>query len=76
MTAEGLIILQFMQATPESWYSRKEISRRAVSRKEFEENPQWATPALAGLMSDGVIETNPAGLYRITPPKASSIRNL
>ncbi|MCX6894569.1 MAG: hypothetical protein NTZ16_03500 [Verrucomicrobia bacterium] len=65
-----------MQATPESWYSRKEISRRAVSRQEFEENPQWATSALAGLLNDGVIETNPAGLYRITPAKGSSIRNL
>jgi len=76
MTTEGLVVLQFMQATPESWYSRKEISRRAVSRKEFEENPQWATSALTGLLNDGVIETNPAGLYRITPPKGSSIRGL
>ena len=76
MTSEGLIILQFMQSDSEAWYSRKEISRRAVSRKEFEENPQWATAALAGLMNDGIIETNPAGLYRITPPKGSSIRGL
>lgn len=76
MTSEGLTILQFMQSDSEAWYSRKEISRRAVSRKEFEENPQWATAALAALMNDGIIETNPAGLYRITPPKGSSIRGL
>lgn len=76
MTSEGLTILQFMQATPESWYSRKEISRRAVHRSEYEVNPQWATAALASLMNDGIIETNPAGLYRITPPKGSNIRNL
>lgn len=76
MTSEGLTILQFMQADSEAWYSRKEISRRAVNRKEFEENPQWATAALANLISDGVIETNPAGLYRIKPPEGSRIRGL
>ena len=43
MTSEGLTILQFMQSNPDAWYSRKEISRRAVSRAEAEENPQWAT---------------------------------
>jgi hypothetical protein len=69
MTSEGLTILQFMECDTEAWYSRKEISRRAVNRQEFEMNPQWATAALANLLNEGVIETNAAGLYRITPPK-------
>jgi len=35
----------------------------------FELNPQWTTATLASLLNKGVIETSPAGLYRITPPK-------
>jgi hypothetical protein len=76
MTSEAQNILAFMQADPEAWYSRKEISRRAVSRKEFEENPQWATAPLASLVGNGVIETNPAGLYRIAQPERNSTRRL
>lgn len=76
MTSEGLTILQFMQSNPEAWYSRKEISRRAVSRSESDANPQWATGPLSSLMTDGIIEQNPAGLYRITPPKGSAVRGI
>ena len=77
MTSEGLTILQFMQSNPDAWYSRKEISRRAVSRAEAEENPQWATAALSALVKDGVVEQDgTTGLYRIAPPKGSGIRGL
>ena len=76
MTSEGSIIVEFMKASPESWYARKEISRRAVHRSEYEANPHWATAALNALVNDGIIEQNDAGLYRIAPPKKSGILKL
>jgi hypothetical protein len=76
MTTEEQLIIQFMESNPEAWYSRKEISRRAVSRAEFEANAQWAAAPLAALVSARVLETNPQGLYRIAGPDQSSIRGI
>ncbi len=58
-------ILDFLRATPDAWYSRKEIARRAVRRTEYEENPHWADQALAALVARGVAEANEQGLYRL-----------
>ncbi len=59
------IILDFLRATPDAWYSRREIARRAVRRTEYEENPHWADQALAALVARGVAEANDQGLYRL-----------
>jgi hypothetical protein len=59
------IILDFLRATPDAWYSRREIARRAVRRTEYEENPHWADQALAALLARGIAEANEQGLYRL-----------
>lgn len=65
MTEAEYNIVNFLRASPESYYARKEIARRAVRRQEYEENPHWADAALAGLLLQGVIEQNQSGLYRL-----------
>jgi hypothetical protein len=65
MSEEELSILNYLRSSPESYFARKEISRRAVRRSVYEENQHWATTALAALLAQGQIEQNDSGLYRI-----------
>lgn len=62
-------ILDFLRANPETYYSRKEICKRAVHRSVYEENPHWANQPLALLVSDGRLEQNDTGHYRIKPDR-------
>ena len=64
MTEAEFTILSFLQSSPESFFARKEIARRAVRRQEYEENPHWADAALAGLVLKDLIEQNQSGQYR------------
>ncbi len=61
MTYEETLVLQFLEESPESFFSRREIARKAVKRREFEENPQWAVSAIATLLEREEIEENIAG---------------
>jgi len=61
MTYEETLVLQFLEESPESFFSRREIARKAVKRREFEENPQWAVSAIAALLEREEIEENIAG---------------
>ena len=65
MRDEEVQIINFLQCSPDSWFARKEIARRAVKRKEFEENPHWADTSLADLVARGVIENDLQGRYRL-----------
>lgn len=65
MTDEQVLIVNFLQTSPETWFARKEIARRAVRRKVFEENPHWADAALGELVANGIVEENPSGQFRI-----------
>ena len=65
MTEAEYTIVNFLRASPETYYARKEIARRAVRRHEYEENPHWSDAALAGLLLHGIIEQNQSGLYRL-----------
>ena len=62
--AENTVFL-FLQTSPEAYFARKEIARRAVRRQIFEDNPHWADAAIAALLLRGAIEQNESGLYRI-----------
>ncbi|HTL58409.1 MAG TPA: hypothetical protein VL361_22165 [Candidatus Limnocylindrales bacterium] len=64
MTEAEFTILSFLQSSPESFFARKEIARRAVRRQEYEENPHWADAALGGLVLKELIEQNQSGQYR------------
>jgi hypothetical protein len=65
MTDEEQIIVNFLQSSPESFFGRREIARRAVRRRVFEENPNWADGPLATLLVKQVIEQNDSGFYRM-----------
>jgi hypothetical protein len=65
MTNSEHIILDFLRQCPDSKYSRKEISRKAVRREEYEENQHWADAALAALVARGDITLHDNGLYQM-----------
>ena len=65
MTEEQTVIINFLRSSPESYFARREIARRAVKRQVFEENQHWADAPLSLLLTEGLIEQNDAGLYRL-----------
>jgi uncharacterized membrane protein len=64
MSHEEAIILQFLEENPETWFSRREVARKAVSREEYDANRNWASAAFAGLLLRGKIEENDSGHVR------------
>jgi hypothetical protein len=65
MTTDEYVILQFLRAYPDSAFSRKEISRKAVKRTDYEENPRWAEIPLASLLAQGLVEADDSGCYQL-----------
>jgi hypothetical protein len=65
MTQEENIVLNFLKSSPEIFFARREIARRAVKRKIYEEDRNWSDLALASLVAMRIVEQNDAGLYRI-----------
>jgi hypothetical protein len=65
MTYEELAIMAFLQGTPGCYVARREIARKALKRKVFEENPHWADAPLGGLVDQGLVEQDDSGHYRI-----------
>ncbi len=65
MTSDEQSIVAFLKGSPESYYARREIARRAVKRQVYEENPHWVDAPLAGLVDRGVVEKSEEGLYRL-----------
>jgi hypothetical protein len=77
MTEEQTVIINFLRSSPENYFARREIARRAVKRQVFEENQHWADAPLSLLLTEGQIEQNDAGLYRLkqqSPERTSSGR--
>jgi hypothetical protein len=64
MTDEEQQIMTFLNTSPETYFARREIARRAVRRQVFEENQHWADAPLASLVMKGMIEQNDGGQYR------------
>ena len=65
MTIEEQVIVHFMRQSPETGFSRMEIARKAVRRKEFEENPRWADAPLNALMDRKVVVLDKSGAFRL-----------
>ena len=66
MTDEENCILNFLNGSPQSFFARKEIARRAVRRQFYEENQNWANAPLASLLAQRKVEQNDSGQYRIS----------
>ena len=64
MTWEETTVLNFLGEAPETWYSRREISRKAVNRRVYEEDPNWAMAAITSLTGRGLIEESAAGSFK------------
>ena len=65
MTYEEIAIVDFLKGRPETYTARREIARKALKRKIFEENPYWADAPLVSLVTHGLLEQNESGHYRI-----------
>ena len=59
-------IVEYLKQNREAFFNRKEISRRARSRADFEENPHWAAAPLNALVAQGILVQNEAGLYGLS----------
>ncbi|MFM2295682.1 MAG: hypothetical protein RLZZ350_2095 [Verrucomicrobiota bacterium] len=64
MAAEDDII-EYLKGNPETFFSRKEIAKRACHRSVFDEDPQWCVQPLHLLVERGEVEKSDSGHYRI-----------
>jgi hypothetical protein len=67
MTDAEREIIEFLKHSPDTWFHRKEISRKARRRSEYEEDPHWANAPLASLVDQKHVLQNDSGLYQISP---------
>jgi hypothetical protein len=65
MTDEEQHIVEFLKGSPDSFFARKEIARKAVKRNVYEENPRWAEGPLTSLLDKEIVETNDGGHIRL-----------
>lgn len=65
MTDEEQHIVDFLKGSPDTFFARKEIARKAVKRTFYELNPRWVEAPLASLVYKEIVETNDSGYYRL-----------
>ena len=65
MTYEEMAIMNFLRGTPELFVARREIARKALKRRVFDEDPHWADAPLASLVDQQLLEQNESGHYRV-----------
>jgi hypothetical protein len=68
MTYEETAIMTLLRVNPSLYLARKEIARKALSRKVFEEDPHWADAPLISLVDQDLVEQDDSGHYRIKRP--------
>jgi hypothetical protein len=66
MTAAEMQIIEFLKLNPDTFYARKEISRKACRRQDFDEDPHWASAPLSSLVAQGHVEQNTSGHYKLS----------
>jgi hypothetical protein len=64
MTAEEKDILNFLKSSPETWFNRREIARKAAGRKAFEEDENWYAAPLSSLLEQELVERDDSGHYK------------
>ncbi|HTG44061.1 MAG TPA: hypothetical protein VK633_05970 [Verrucomicrobiae bacterium] len=74
MNYEEKQILDFLRPSPRVFFSVREIGKKAGSRRQFNENPEWPRPHLQFLTQQGQLQCNPAGHYCFTPAKEKEER--
>jgi hypothetical protein len=64
MAQEEDRIMDFPKARPETFFARREIARKAVKRRVYEEDQHWADVALASLLAQSLLEQDDSGFYK------------
>jgi len=67
MDADEREIYYFLKPYWREFLSPREICRRAGGKKRFREDASWALAPLLRMAKRGILETDPAGSYRIMP---------
>ena len=69
LSEQEQIIMKYLQHSGEAGASTREICRKAWTKDAWKENERWAYPFLGSLKDKKLIETTPAGNYRLPPPE-------
>jgi len=67
MTDEENYILDFLKTARNSFVSEREITRKAAGRHHAESTPDWAKILLKQMVRRQILETDPAGYFRLKP---------
>ncbi len=57
--------MNFLKCNPNTCVARREIARKALNRRVFEEDPHWVDAPLASLTYQHLVEQDADGHYRI-----------
>jgi len=66
MTDVEMEIVSFLKLNRDTFFARKEISRKARRKQEYEEDPHWAAAPLNTLVMQGVVVQNDSGHYKLS----------
>ena len=67
MDAEEIEVSLYLKGWPGQFVSLAQITRRAVSRKRYNREPNWAVPVLSRMVEKGILESDSGGHYRLKP---------
>jgi hypothetical protein len=67
MDSDEYEIYFYLKRWHNEYHSALEICRLAGGRKRFLHEPEWAKPALARLLQQGLVEVDATGHYRLKP---------
>ena len=66
-------VITFLSSSPETWFSAMEVSRRAGTRKQFEEEPRWAVNCLRYLVDMKLVESDSGAHYKLASPDSEKL---
>ncbi len=75
MDADERAIYFYLKPYRQIYISAREIARRADGKKRFLAEPEWAKRVLNRMVERGILETDPAGHYRIKPVERGGDKN-
>ena len=70
LNADQQQVLNFLRSSPDTWFAAREVSRRAGTRAQFEEEPRWAINCLRYLFDMKLVERDSQAHYKFRDPDA------
>ena len=65
MTFKEREIVYYLKASPQAFFSAREIARRAAGKKTYQESPNWVKAVLPRMVEKGMLGMDSAGHFRI-----------